>query len=413
MPDPLDYMARLCKVHLKEVSMDNYHIFINSVEGISRIIRLAGLTPDVCRVICSQSESSRRRNLEKLPEGFGIESTQNNVKRFNFYTSTCFEGQDIYDKDGRTFIVSERYKDHTKMDIRTSLPQICGRIRDSKYNLEINQFYSESPTKNVSLEEYKEAINTQFFAAEKDAEQFNTLQLSQEGSDFLFRHIEERPYLSVEGGKIVADRNLANREIVGYGIINGQFASMHNMNRALSDVGFNVTNNASIYKVDVDSSTTPTSVEKRTFKEVFEQYCQLKSGSNVFDISFTANRIEQDKPLVKTAYEILGPEKVRQLNYNQTSIKRELTKVSHQKLDTKIFMLLNEQLPKCVAIPRTEIKQRIEGIYKMLGSNQCAKATDIKKWYQVKETTKRGDDGKMIACFAIISAKYKVAKEKN
>lgn len=142
-------MARICKGRVKHGGKDNYHIFLNSVQGISRIIRLAGLMPEDCRIVCSQSEDSRNRNQNKLPLGFTIGSTTDPVKLFNFYTSTCFEGQDIFDENGRTFIVSEKYRDYTKMDIQTSLLQICGRIRDSKYRTEITQLYSFSKYKDL------------------------------------------------------------------------------------------------------------------------------------------------------------------------------------------------------------------------------------------------------------------------
>lgn len=82
----------------------------------------------------------------------------------------------------------------------------------------------------------------------------------------------------------------------------------------------------------------------------------------------------------------------------------------HETLDTKIFLLLNGQFPKQVAIPKTEIVEKLDAIYKELKIKKKAKATDIKAWYDVKETTKRGSDGKTHACFCIISAKIKVCK---
>lgn len=162
-------MARQCKARVKYGGEDNFHIFLNSVQGISRIIRLAGLLPEECRVVCSTSENNRGRNQDKLPTGFTIGSTIDPVKTFNFYTSTCFEGQDIYDENGRIFIVSEKYKDQTKMDIQTSLLQICGRIRDSKYKMEITQLYGSSRYKDVSPEEFKESLDKALVEAELNA----------------------------------------------------------------------------------------------------------------------------------------------------------------------------------------------------------------------------------------------------
>ena len=90
------------------------------MEDIASIIRTAELTPENTRVICSQNEETLRKNLGKLPEGFGISKALDELKTISFYTSTCFEGQDIIDPNGRSFIVSNAQKDHTLLDIATT-----------------------------------------------------------------------------------------------------------------------------------------------------------------------------------------------------------------------------------------------------------------------------------------------------
>ena len=95
---PLAYMAGICRNRLKgKHTGSNYHIFLNSVEGIYWIIRNAGLTPENTRVVCSQS--SGKQNTAKL-HGFPISRTADQTRVFNLYTSTAFEGCDIYDERG-------------------------------------------------------------------------------------------------------------------------------------------------------------------------------------------------------------------------------------------------------------------------------------------------------------------------
>ena len=126
-------MADLCRDRISKGGETNYHIFINSVEDIARIILGAGLTPDNTKVVCSSSEGRRERNEDKLPSGFTIGKAGDDPKTINFYTSTCFEGQDIFDEVGETIIVSDALKRQTMMDISTSFIQIAGRIRNSRY----------------------------------------------------------------------------------------------------------------------------------------------------------------------------------------------------------------------------------------------------------------------------------------
>ena len=47
-------------------------------------------------------------------------------------------------------------------------------------------------------------------------------------------------------------------------------------------------------------------------------------------------------------------------------------------LDMKAFFLLDGQLPKQVAIPKTVIKAKIQNLYNELGIKQKAKATDLR-----------------------------------
>ncbi len=309
MDDPADYMARLCKSRVKNGGDDNYHVFLNSVEGISKIIRRANLFPEDCRIVCSQSADSLKDNLAKLPDGFVIQTTLDPVKTFNFYTSTCFEGQDIFDKYGRTFIVSEKHKDHTKVDVRTTLPQICGRIRDSRYKNEVTQIFSVSAYKEVTLEEYKDSIRMQVEKAEHDAELLN--KLSKDGKAFLKGYVNKAPYIGIVDGKIVVDRNLANLQIVNYGIVNGQYGPQCNMKDTLLQVGLDVIHRDLEIEEDMELDELK-SIERTPFKDIFEEYVELCKDK--FNLNcFRKSRIEVEKPLVKEAYEKLGAGKVHKL----------------------------------------------------------------------------------------------------
>lgn len=370
-------MARLCKARANNGGYDNYHIFLNSVEGIAKITRLAGLSPKDCRIVCSQSEESKERNQKKLGI-YPISTNQDPVCLFNFYTSTCFEGQDILDPVGRTFIVSEPNKDHTKMDVMTSLLQICGRVRDSKYKTEINQFYAESKYKDVSAEEFKHSLDANVSEAKEVAELLDKIPEGERRARMIRDYVNKDPYIGVVDNKIVVDQNLANLEIVNYGIVNGQYKTQCNMNASLLLAGFQVNNDIEAYNLD-EQLESELSIAKTPFKDLFEEYVEIRTSKGYNLDCFRRSRIEIEKPLIKEAYEKLGADKVREMNYHQSNIKRELTKQIHETLDTKVFLLLNDQLPKQTAIPKSEIKTILQSIYDEMGINHTAKATDLKR----------------------------------
>ena len=367
-------MARLCKSRAEYGGDDNYHIFLNSVDGIAKIARMTGLQPDECRIVCSRSDNALEKNMAKL-EGFGIGTTTDPVRRFNFYTSTCFEGQDIYDEDGRTFIVSEPYKNHTKMDVTTTLPQICGRIRNSKYSNEINQIYANSQYRDVTPDEFKEKIRLKVENAEHDAECLN--RMTQDGKALLKDYINKYPYVDVIDGRIVVDRNMANLEMVNYDIVNGQYSMHCNMVEALESTGMDVRSISGICSGE-EELEDPKTIQRLPFKDIFEEYVTIRQ--NRFDLRlFRKSRIEAEKPLVKDAYEILGADEVRRLNYHQHNIKQEIIKRSHETASTKVFLLLDKKLPKGAPVPRSTIKEALAEIYRELGLKRAAKATDIKE----------------------------------
>lgn len=150
----------------------NYHIFMNSVKAISEVIQMAGLTPKNCRIICANTVA----NKGKLPSGFKISSTNDPVKTINFYTSTCFEGCDIMDTNGRTFIVCDPNRKNTLLDISTSMLQICGRIRNSEYKNDMVIIYNTTRyEKDDTLDAFEARVQEEISKAEKNALALNIM----------------------------------------------------------------------------------------------------------------------------------------------------------------------------------------------------------------------------------------------
>lgn len=112
-------MSECVKV-LRDELPYNLHIFVNSVEFIAKVIDTLKLAPEAVKIVCSTSGDSRQENQRKLGNAYPIGQPSDPAKKINFYTSTCFEGCDIFDPDGVTFIVSDGRKAHTLLDIPRS-----------------------------------------------------------------------------------------------------------------------------------------------------------------------------------------------------------------------------------------------------------------------------------------------------
>lgn len=357
----------------------NLHIFVNSVEFIAKVIDLAKLTPEQVKVVCSTSGDNADTNRRKLGKDYSIGQPSDPVKKINFYTSTCFEGCDIYDENGVTFIVSDGNKSHTLLDISTLFTQICGRLRDSKYKGEIIHVYSTTKySREVTLDEFVAATKKTLQEAVQYADEINSLSdKAREKTLSKIKYINEQ-YVRTEDNRLVVDKNLANMDIVNFKICRHIYRTYVNLTDELKRNGYTITRHTFSEIMEKIENKANARV---TFKELFDEYHRLKthpffSLENHEDL---CAQIALKYPLVKQAYDELGTDKVQALKYHVGNIKRELTKRQPLPTEYKIVKMINTTFAKQTPIAKCRVKDLLQGIYDDLGIKQTAKAADLDK----------------------------------
>ena len=184
---------------------------MNSVTAISRTIKYAGLKPEEVRIICSKNRESKATNQSKLGKDYQIADITDAVKPYNFYTSTAFEGCDIYDKRGIAVILNDGHIPHSLLPVDTLFFQIAGRLRDSRYRDYIINIFS--PTKNtddVTFDEYAEASEKAF----KEAEEYVRRMNSRNDEPDLAELYTDKRYVRKQDGRMIADRNMQNNDLL-------------------------------------------------------------------------------------------------------------------------------------------------------------------------------------------------------
>ena len=272
-------MSECVKV-LRDELPYNLHIFVNSVEFIAKVIDTLKLAPEAVKVVCSTSGESRQENQRKLGNAYPIGQPSDPAKKVNFYTSTCFEGCDIFDPDGVTFIVSDGRKAHTLLDISTLFTQICGRIRDSRYKAQIVHVYSTTKySKAVTLDEFVAATQRTLADAESYAAEINSLsEATRVKTLSKIPYINEQ-YVRIVDNRLVVEKNLANMDIVNFKISRHIYATYVNLTDELQRNGYKVT--VQTYsKVVEHLAANPTA--RTTFRELFDEYCRLKTMTEQF-----------------------------------------------------------------------------------------------------------------------------------
>ena len=167
---PVRYVEDLVNKKLNGRVFQNLYFFVNSVRFIVSILKKTGIKPDDVRVICANTDENRA----KL-EGYNIGVPSDNPCKVNFLTATCFEGCDILDENGITFIVSDGKNANTLYDISTMFVQIIGRIRNSDYKDKVMHIFSNTQYKgNVTCDEYRMIVENEYHHVEQEIREYNT-----------------------------------------------------------------------------------------------------------------------------------------------------------------------------------------------------------------------------------------------
>jgi len=379
----------LCKNRITDGIGANYHMFFNSVRGIVEVVQYAGLKPEECRIICAD----RAENWKKLPKGFQIESTSDPVKTINFYTSTCFEGCDIYDENGRTFIICDPYRPNTLLDITTSMRQICGRIRKTNHEgvaIIWNQSHYED------TDSY-DAFEARLHKDRMDAEQ-NVMAINSMTSDLRKKWIANMelfnlPLVSAEGDMVYVDKYRINLELISYKA-NRNFVCQEDFDAELTKNGFNVVEDLRTNSDFVGLM----SIETIGFKECCEQYAEIKAkqGIFVFHEDERLVRLRNLNPEACDAVDKLGIDEVRRMKFHRQNIHRQLVKESTLPQKVKIKRELDRRLNKFEAYTIPTIRKTLGEIYGDVGLGKTPKATDLSEFYRVRKTKKEGHDAYVI-----------------
>ena len=344
---PARLVAEFCGNRTDEY---NLHIFVNSVTVISRTIKYAGLKPEEVRIICSK----------------------NRERPYNFYTSTAFEGCDIYDEKGLTVILNDGHIPHSLLPVDTLFFQIAGRLRNSRYRDYIINIFS--PTKNtddVTFDEYAEASEKAF----KEAEEYVRRMNSRNDEPDLAELYTDKRYVRKQDGRMIADRNMQNNDLLKRELQTVVYGSWRNLMDEIASSGIKIVKTEEAYP---EKPVKEAATRKTSFKEMFKAYCELKKAKSLFPTA-AQMLIEKNKPLVKTAYDTLGESRVKALKYKVTDIRRELIKASTITETEKIIRMVKQVLPYRKATPRTDIAKTLQAIYDTLGIHRTAVATDLMK----------------------------------
>ncbi|MBD8348795.1 hypothetical protein [Dysgonomonas sp. HGC4] len=365
------------------------YIFINSVADIVSILKYLELSPDECRIICADND----KNKKKLGI-YKISSSIDTPKMFNFITSKSFEGVDFYSESGICFVVSNVHSANTLLDIATDVPQIAGRIRTKTNPFRktvVHIFNTKRFDADICFEELVKSQNEQLEYAKERIDGYNSLSYGAKQQRLKeMKKSTNQSYIHFDKStaKFILNDILSKYELYIYCINNLIYANKNSLQKYYRDQGAKVTK---VKWEKIDESAIKRIITKKLFKDVFNEYAELRQLMFSFDDS-QQKEIEEDYPFIKNAFNKLGIEEVKKLKYNQKAIKNKLVTIDQdKKADDKVFSLLKLNLTMGTFYSNNDLVTMIEKAIENLNIKTITiiKAAHIKKWFDAESSAKR------------------------
>lgn len=398
----IDVCASISKKIQKYITGElqgNPYIYVNSLTTIEFLIKENKLTEINTRVIYSQNNNKEI----SIPRS----SINSKPKKINFLTSFAFEGADLSDEDGVTYILSDGKQKRTLIDISTSFIQIIGRIRDSKHNNKVAHLYINSRyNTKQNLEEFKTACREETEEKKKDILALNNISektreslIIEKNSSFIYK----------DNNRFAFDENQVKIDIYQYKLTRFLYSQEDNLNAAYLNQGFCV-NKYTSKSTFQDNIAYP---EKPSYKYMIKTI--KKAGYNIkgycyrdTELSDISNKYLTDNPDIKDAIlcPSIGYDGIEKRSYNRQLIKRDLIKADNQSKRKIIAELLKfDGLREDRFYSNQDIKERLKNAYKEAACSKSIKATDIKDYFKTKET-QQTIDGKRIKGHKITKMLY-------
>lgn len=372
----------------------NAYIFVNSVEFIKDIIQLCDLTDENTRAIWSKNNKTQ----VKLKRGNTIDPP----KKINLLTSTVFEGTDIYDEDGKIYIISDKTKAHTLVDISTSFQQIAGRIRNTKYWNQITHIYSNTRYNvDIKYEEFKAFTNDTIKDALHMIQQYNTLdELSRKG----IKEVANEYYIDKIDNHFIFDPNLVKIDLYNFKVTKCIYKLRVNVQKELANYGYHVE------EEEMDAEVINIDDLGNRFEEYVTNLKEIYNSQKVEDenmVEFILNKYDWLRPLIlkigyEEAFKFFEQEK-----YNLTNIKRKAINFQDNNLSRKVveYLLTYVEFSIGTFISAVKAKELLKEIYKILGVNKSAKGSDLDIYFVTKNMSK-SIKNKMVKGYIPLQRKY-------
>lgn len=364
--------------------------FMNSVTDIARVIRLAGLSPGEVNVVCSRTSNSNLKKLKRVGiTEIGTAQLEGEPhKPYTFVTKCAFEGTDFYHPAGYTYIFSDPCISNLSLDISLDIPQILGRQR-----------LDSNPWKSMATLYYKVVPESMEINFE------NYQRMMEEKSQFteeLTRSILEADPSSTWRRGLIAMHDNSN-ELQPFKLDyvtliqddSGVLVPVFNNLVQMAEIrAWDIRSNIPVSNYQVISEKGGTSdpglfsetcrferefLNLKTFPKKMSAYCAFRETNNpeyLYRSVFIPEKFHY-------YYDTLGKGKISHCGYQESRVVDLLNSLVTDQ--DKIRDAVRAKFAGITEISAVDAKIILQEVYREIGHSATAKATDLKKYFQVKE----------------------------
>ena len=403
----LDQNGNPVEVESKEVV-----IYVNSVRSICSLIVKYKLLPDEVNILCSNTVSNRSKILKAFDEikvdvkdiEFGVvPKLGEQHKMFTLCTRTVYLGADFYSTCARTVILSDANVDCMAVDISLDLPQILGRQRLERnpWKNRAELYYKTTRDAGMTRQEFNDLVKSKL---DYSNELLGTY------SDVPEENKRRKFALSITY-KIAQDRALYSVTYVAVTKRGKEMVPVLNKLAMISEIrAYEIQQVDYRDRVSIFSNLSQNYIIQTNLVEA--KYSEIKGNSTFrerlklvcttgFDPATQKVLLDQLPIEYSNFYYVLGPDKCRANEYKRSLLASEYNKCLDRGKTELINKIHETFIIGEVYLKRT-IKQKLGDIYNEMEITRVPKATDLGKYFKLKECNTYDGSGKRVKGYEII-----------
>jgi hypothetical protein len=378
-------IAKTVKEYMESHKDNKVCIFFNSVDGIYSMMEQFGMLEDAT-VYCAPKSRIKLKSEHGFTNAYDVWSA-NTMKRYNFFTGRFYTAFDLELKNEKPdlLMITDPYiSPHTMLDVDTDCIQICGRFRNGISSA--THIYREKSNIIVKTREQLEwEISAHEFAYNIIQTLYNSAD-SREGRFAFGEALETLPfrrflYTDLTKNFFAVD-NAVNEKLVENRYkdkeqVKDWYSDCHYFIPTFEDKPYNKHDE----KLRIIVAARSVKDKRRRMVQFLSE---LEEPDSEYAMDFV-NEIRKIDPFIVEAFELLGRERIEELEYNQRAIAEEI--IMAQRKGNKVVRLVKNSFTVGCTYTNKFIKEELTRIFDMvhIHPEKPIKGSMIKDYFQTED----------------------------